>query len=105
MKDLRIGAIITYLGTVCEFSDGVGLEFKDNEQAIQRLQEIENEALNRFGIDDVAIIHRVGFLPVSEDILLVAISASHREPAFATCKCIIDDMKQLHRSWRKEVQK
>ena len=105
MKSPRIGAILTYLGTVREFPSGSGLEFKDNKNAIQKLKEIEEEAIDRFDIEDVAIIHRVGFLPVTDSILLIAVSASHREPAFSAIRNIIDDIKDFHESWKKEVRK
>jgi molybdopterin synthase catalytic subunit len=105
MKSPKIGAIVIYLGTVREFPEGVGLEFEDNESAIQKLEEIRTRAIDRFDIEDVAIIHRVGFLPVSESILLVAVSASHRWAAFDACKCIIDEIKDFHTQWKKEVRK
>ena len=83
MKKPRIGAIITYLGTVREFPEGAGLKFADDKNVIQELEEIREKAIGRFDIEDVAIIHRVGFLPVTDSILLIAVSASHREPAFS----------------------
>jgi len=105
MKSPKIGAILTYLGTVREVPEGSGLEFEDNENAIQKLKEIEKRVIDRFAIEDVAIIHRVGFLSVSESILLIAVSASHRWAAFDACKCIIDEIKDFHKSWKKEVRK
>ena len=105
MKSPKIGALSIYLGTVREFPEGVGLEFKDNNQATEKLTEIAKRAINRFDVEDVAIIHRVGFLGISESILLIAVSASHREPAFDACRSIIDDIKDFHRSWGKEVSK
>ncbi len=105
MKSPKIGALSIYLGTVREFPEGVGLEFKDNNQATEKLTEIAKRAINRFDVEDVAIIHRVGFLGISENILLVAASASHREPAFDACRSIIDDIKDFHKSWGKEVSK
>ena len=105
MKSSRIGALVTYLGTVREFPEGTGLEFEDDGNAIQKLEEIRTRAIDRFDIEDVAIVHRVGFLSVSEDILLVAVSASRREPAFNACKGIIDDIKDFHKSWKREVPK
>ena len=105
MKDPQIGAISIYLGTVREFPGGLGLEFEDDNHAVQKLEEIEKRAINRFDVEHVAIIHRVGFLGISENILLVAVSASHREPAFDACRSIIDDIKDFHKSWRKEVSK
>ncbi|HIH97253.1 MAG TPA: molybdenum cofactor biosynthesis protein MoaE [Thermoplasmata archaeon] len=107
MKNPRIGAILTYLGTVREFPEGTGLEFEDDKNAIaiQKLGEIRKRAIARFDIEDVAILHRVGFLSVAENILLVAVSAFRREPAFDACKCIINDIKDFHKSWKKEVPK
>ena len=105
MKDPKIGAISIYLGTVREFPGGLGLEFEDDNHAVRKLEEIEERAINRFDIEEVAIVHRVGFLVISENILLVAVSASHRGPTFDACRSIIDDIKDLHKSWGKEVPK
>ena len=105
MKDPKIGAISIYLGTVREFPEGLGLEFENDNHAIQKLEAVEKRVLDRFDVEDVAIVHRVGFLGISENILLVAVSASHRGPAFDACRSIIDDIKDLHKSWRKEVLK
>jgi len=105
MKDPKIGAISIYLGTVREFPSGNGLEFEDDNHAVRKLEEIEKRAIDRFDVKDVAIVHRVGFLGISENILLVAVSASHREPAFDACRSIIDDIKDFHKSWGKEVSK
>ena len=103
MRSPKIGVILTYLGTVREFPSGRGLEFENNESAIQKLLEIEKKARTSFDIEDVAIIHRVGPLLVSENILLVAVSASHRGAAFDACKSMIDEIKDLHESWGKEL--
>ena len=105
MKNPRIGVIITYLGTVREFPEGAGLEFEDDKNAIQKLEELEKRATDRFDIEDVTITHRVGSLGISENILLVAVSASHRWAAFDACKSIINDIKDFHKSWKKEVRK
>ena len=105
MMNPKIGAISIYLGTVREFPSGNGLEFEDNNQAVLKLQEIEKRVIDRFDVEEVAIVHRVGFLAISENILLVAVSAAHREPAFDACRSIIDDIKDFHKSWGKEVPK
>jgi molybdopterin synthase catalytic subunit len=105
MKAPKVGALSIYVGTVREFPEGVGLEFEDDSRAARILREIRERAINRFDVDDVAIIHRVGLLGISENIVLVAVSAVHREPAFTACKSIIDDIKDLHKSWGKEVWK
>jgi len=105
MKSPGIGAIVTYLGAVREFPSGNGLEFEPDENTAQKLEEIEQRAFDRFDIEDVVIIHRAGLLFVSENILLIAVSAPHREPAFNACKYIINDIKDFHESWKREAWK
>jgi len=103
MKDPKIGAISIYLGTVREFASGNGLEFEEGDHAARKLEEIEKRATDRFDVREVVIVHRVGFLAISENILLIAVSAAHREPAFDACRSIIDDIKDFHKSWGREV--
>jgi len=105
MKSPRIGAILTYLGTVREFPEGTGLKFETDKGAAQKLEKIRERALDRFDIEDVSIVHRVGFLSILENILLVAVSAAHRWAALDACKGIINDIKDFHESWKKEVPK
>ena len=105
MKAPKIGALSIYLGTVREFPEGVGLEFEGNDHAAERLAEIRERVISRFDVENVVIMHRVGFLGVSENIVLIAVSASHREAAFSACRSVIDDIKDLHKSWGKTVSK
>ncbi len=105
MQGPKIGAIAIYVGTVREFPDGVGMEFAENNDAVRELEEIERRAINSLDIKEVAIIHRTGFLGISENILLIAVSAAHRGPAFDACRRIIDEIKDLHKSWGKELSK
>jgi molybdopterin synthase catalytic subunit len=105
MKAPEIGALSVYVGTVREFPEGVGLEFAYDGQASQKLREIRERAISGFDVEDVAIVHRLGVLGVSENIVLVAVSASHREAAFSACRSIIDATKDLHESWVKVVSK
>ena len=106
MSSPGIGAIVTYLGTVRSFSGGMEVErveFDANETAVGKIREIERSALESFDVEDVAIIHRVGQLKVGDKILLVAVSAPHRQSAFAACMSIIDSIKLVHSSWKREV--
>jgi molybdopterin synthase catalytic subunit len=95
MRNPKIGAVVIYLGVVREFPQGSGLEFEDKKEIIQKLQRVE----------DRAIIHRVGSLSISDNILLIAVSAPHRQAAFDACKHIVDKVKDLHRAWSKEIYK
>ena len=104
MKSPEVGVIIAYCGTVRRFPGGAGLNFADREEALQELKQIEKRAVAEFDIADVAIIHRVGFLGITENILLVAVSAARRGAAFDACNSIINEIKGLHKSWRREVR-
>lgn len=103
MKNPGVGAILTYVGTVREFPEGLGLEFESKSEALEKLEEIREMTISTFDVEDVAIIHRTGFVRLSDNILLVAVSASHRGAAFDACQRIIDEIKVLHESWAKEV--
>jgi len=103
MKNPGVGAIFAYVGTVREFPEGLGLEFESISDALERLEDIRDMTISTFDVEDVAIIHRTGFLRLSDNILLVAVSASHRGAAFDACQRIIDEIKTLHESWAKEV--
>jgi len=105
MKNPQIGAIVIYLGVVREFPQGSGLEFEDKKEIVQKLQQVEDSAIHRFDVQDIAIIHRVGSLSISDNILLIAVSAPHRQAAFDACKHIVDEVKDLHKSWTKEIYK
>ena len=108
MKNPQVGAIITYLGTVRCFSgerEVEGIEFDADEASIGEIKEVERKALEVFDVEDVVIVHRIGQLKVGDKLLLVAVSAPHRQPAFAACMGIIDDIKSVHSSWGKEVLK
>ena len=105
MQGPKMGAMTIYVGTVREFPDGAGMEFAENNDAVRELEEIERRAINSLDIKEVAIIHRTGFLGISENILLIAVSAAHRGSAFDACRRIIDEIKDLHKSWGKELSK
>jgi molybdopterin synthase catalytic subunit len=105
MKAPKIGALSIYVGTVRDFAEGVGLEFEGKDQAVHKLRQIREQAISRFDVEDVAIVHRVGLLGISENIVLIAVSAAHRDPAFSACRRIIDDIKDLHKSWGRVVSK
>ena len=104
----EVGAIIAYVGTVRSFSEGgevAGIEFDHDETAIDKVRELTDKALEDFDIKDVAMVHRVGKLEVGDKLLLIAVSAAHRQSAFAACMSIIDGVKDIHATWAREYYK
>lgn len=100
------GAVISYLGTVRSYLEGQqskGLSFEVEDSVMQQsLETVEAEALQKFEISKTVIVHRTGSFAVGDDILLIAISSGHRGPAFDACKYIIDRIKELHDTWKRE---
>lgn len=106
LRSPETGAVVTYLGTVRAFAGGRPVErlrFEVADPILQKgLEEIEAEARRRFELREVFLVHRTGTLRVGEDILLVAISAAHRDPAFDACRYIIERIKELHAGCKRE---
>ncbi len=102
-----IGAIVTFLGTTRDISQGKPvskLEFEHYPgMAEKKLEEIRGKALKDYGVTDVVIIHRVGILPVGENIVLIAVAARHRDEAFRACRFCIDELKRITPIWKRET--
>ena len=102
-----IGAIVTFLGTTRDISKGkqvAKLEFEHYPgMAEKTLGEIRERAIREFGVIEVTIIHRIGTLPVGENIVLIAVAAGHRDEAFKACRFCIDELKRISPIWKKEA--
>jgi molybdopterin synthase catalytic subunit len=66
------------------------------------LAEIVGEAKRRWNIIDALVIHRIGPLKPTDQIVLVAVSSAHRGDAFAACEYIMDYLKTRAPFWKKE---
>ena len=102
-----IGGIVTFLGTTRDVSRGSAvakLEFEHYPgMAEKRLGEIRERAISDFSIIDATIIHRVGPLPVGENIVLIVVASAHRDEAFRACRFCIDELKRITPIWKKET--
>jgi molybdopterin synthase catalytic subunit len=104
-----IGAIVTFLGTTRDISHGTEVSQLQFEHypgmAEKRLAEIRERAMKELGAIDVTIIHRVGTIPVGENIVLIAAAAGHRDEAFKACRFCIDELKRITPIWKRETTK
>jgi molybdopterin converting factor subunit 1 len=102
-----IGGIVTFLGTTRDISRGEAvakLEFEHYPgMAEKKLAEIRERAIGQFGLIDAIIIHRVGTMPVGENIVLIVTAAEHRDEAFQACRFCIDELKRITPIWKKET--
>lgn len=100
------GTVVTFLGTTRNETDGRGVLFLEYEcyqpMAERSLTELAQEVQVRWGIQDLAIAHRVGRVEVGEISLVVAVAAPHRKEAFAACQHIVDRIKAVVPIWKKE---
>ncbi|MGH8798761.1 MAG: molybdopterin synthase catalytic subunit MoaE [Casimicrobiaceae bacterium] len=104
--DARVGAIASFVGLVRDQNDAASvctltLEHYPGmtEKALTR---IVDEARQRWSIHDSVVIHRVGELAPTDQIVLVAVSSAHRGDAFAACAFIMDYLKTRAPFWKKE---
>jgi molybdopterin synthase catalytic subunit len=103
----RSGAVVTFLGTVRDHSPGregvTHLEYEAyREQVEPKIAEIIAEARDKWPLDAVAAVHRVGSLDVGEISVGVAVSTAHRSDAFPAARYVIDELKSRAPIWKKE---
>ena len=101
-----IGAVVSFLGTVRDIHNGetvLSMELEHYPEMTENvLRDITDEARKRWDILDVTIIHRVGKLKPSDQIVLIAVASGHRGEAFSACEYIIDTLKDRAPFWKKE---
>jgi molybdopterin synthase catalytic subunit len=66
------------------------------------MKSLATEATARFGVRDVAIVHRLGRLTVGETSVLIVVASAHRGAAFDACRWLIDTLKKTVPIWKKE---
>ncbi len=102
----KIGAICSFTGLVREFGDRTDLTgmFLEHYPGMteKALQKIIDQAYERWPIEQVSVIHRVGELNLSDQIVFVGVSSAHREASFAACEFIMDYLKIDAPFWKKE---
>lgn len=105
--DARVGALASFLGLVRDMNDGSSVSEMTLEHypgmTEKALEEIVIEARGRWDIYDALVIHRVGPLKPSDQIVLVAVTSAHRGEAFAACEFIMDYLKTRAPFWKKEA--
>lgn len=70
--------------------------------AANEFSKIEQEAREAFDILDLSCIHRSGILEIGEMAVWIGVTAAHRDPAFAACRFILDELKGRLPIWKKE---
>jgi molybdopterin synthase catalytic subunit len=101
-----MGAVVTFTGIVRDLGDGdlqaMQIEHYPGmtEKAISKIAE---EALSRWNLGDILVIHRHGVLRAEDLIMMVATSSRHRVDAFQAAEFLMDYLKSRAPFWKKEV--
>lgn len=107
VEDPTAGATVSFTGTVRDHSLGkevVALDYEAYPAAAEKMMaRVADEIAERWGLQRVAIIHRVGHLTVGEASVVIAVSSPHRHEAFAACEYVIKRLKEIVPVWKKEA--
>ncbi len=107
VRDPSCGAVTIFVGTVRDVSKGrkvLYLEYEAyKEMAEKKLAEIGEEIRTRWGLDRVAISHRVGHLDLGDASVIIAVASPHRSESFEACRHAIEAIKKIVPIWKKEV--
>ena len=102
----EIGAIAAFIGLVRDVNAGEAVSELTLEHypamTQKALEAIVAEAKQRWQLDDALVIHRIGRLLPTDQIVLVAVASSHRGAAFQACEFIMDFLKTQAPFWKKE---
>ncbi len=106
LADPTCGGYTSFEGLVRNHNEGLSVRHLEYEAfeplAVKEGERIVAEAIERFGIERAACIHRIGDLAIGEMAVWVGASARHRDEAFRACRYIIDEVKHRVPIWKKE---
>ena len=106
VRDPAAGAVVTFVGTTRNENAGrrvVRLEYEAfTRMAVREMRALAAQAMRRWRIRRVAMVHRVGAVAIGEASVAIAVSAGHRAEAFAACRWLIDALKAIVPIWKRE---
>ena len=102
----KIGALASFVGVVRDMNEGADVAQMTLEHypgmTEKALDQIVAQASTRWDIYDVLIVHRVGTLRPTDQIVLVVVASAHRGEAFQACEFLMDYLKTRAPFWKKE---
>ena len=105
-QDSGVGAVATFIGTVRDRNDGLGVSAMELEHypgmTERAIETMIDEAHGRFDIRGARVIHRIGLLQPLDQIMMVAVTSAHRGQAFLACEFLMDYLKTQAPFWKKE---
>ncbi len=102
----KVGAVASFVGVVRDVNEGDAVAEMTLEHypgmTEKSIEEIVTQARGRWKILDALVIHRIGTLKPTDQIVLVVVTSAHRGDAFAACEFIMDYLKTRAPFWKKE---
>ncbi len=106
VRDPGAGAVCTFLGTTRGDNAGRRVRRLEYEafasMATKEMRRLAAEAKRRWPVRRVAMVHRIGVVPVGEASVGIAVASAHRAEAFTACRWLIDRLKAIVPIWKKE---
>jgi molybdopterin synthase catalytic subunit len=79
------------------------LDYESYEgMALDQMRSLAADAVSRYAVRDITIVHRLGRLLVGESSVLIVVASAHRGAAFDACRWLIDTLKKQVPIWKKE---
>lgn len=101
------GAVNLFLGVVRDNNLGRTVDYLEYdaypEMAERVMRQLAEEAKERFGLENCAVLHRTGRLEIGETSLLVAVASGHRAESFEAGHWLVNEIKKRVPVWKKEV--
>ncbi|WP_263354793.1 molybdenum cofactor biosynthesis protein [Acidicapsa acidisoli] len=101
------GAVVVFDGIVRDNTRGRKTLYLDyesyEEMASKQMTELAAQAIERFSVRGVTIVHRLGRLEIGETSVLIVVASAHRGVAFDACRWLIDTLKTTVPIWKKEM--
>jgi molybdopterin synthase catalytic subunit len=101
------GAVCVFDGIVRDNTRGrktVHLDYEAyREMALEQMTRLAAEAVEKYAVRDVAVVHRLGRLYVGETSVLIVVASAHRAAAFDACRWLIDTLKKTVPIWKRET--
>lgn len=100
------GAVAVFDGIVRNHSRGRRTLYLDytayEPMALRQLEQLAQQALTRYAVRDVRIVHRLGRLQISDTSVYIVVASAHRAAAFDACRWLIDTLKKTVPIWKRE---
>lgn len=106
IREAGDGALVIFDGFVRDNFKGrrtTHLEYEAYEpMALGKMREIAAQMREKFQVNRIAMVHRLGRLEVGQTSIVIAVTAAHRAAAFDACRYAIDTLKRTVPIWKKE---